>query len=120
SSRRSDLQRNSRHARLPTLDVLGRTWRSLDSTLSSHRTMSAANRKFLDIVKCSLSHWVSDDSATTGASLAFYCAFSLAPLLIIILTLSGWIVGAEVAYGQLEAQLTSLFGPASAATLLEA
>ena len=92
----------------------------VSGVLSSHRTMSAANRKFLDIVKCSLSHWVSDDSATTGASLAFYCAFSLAPLLIIILTLSGWIVGAEVAYGQLEAQLTSLFGPASAATLLEA
>jgi membrane protein len=73
-----------------------------------------------DILKCSISQWSQDNSATTGASLAFYCAFSLAPLLIIVLTTSGWIVGTEIAYGQLESQLTSLFGKASAATLLEA
>ena len=34
--------------------------------------------------------------------LAFYCAFSLAPLLIILVTLTGWIVGVETAQRQLE------------------
>jgi membrane protein len=72
------------------------------------------------VLKCALVHWSQDNSATTGASLAFYCAFSLAPLLVILLTVSGWVVGAEVAYGQLQAQLTSLFGQATASTLLEA
>jgi membrane protein len=72
------------------------------------------------VLKCAVVRWSQDNSATTGASLAFYCAFSLAPLLIILLTVSGWVVGAEVAYGQLKAQLTSLFGPATASTLLEA
>ncbi len=72
------------------------------------------------LVKCTFRQWSQDNSATTGASLAFYCAFSLAPLLIIVLALSGWIVGEELAYGQLKAQLTSLFGPATANTLLEA
>jgi membrane protein len=71
-------------------------------------------------VRCSIGHWVQDDSATTGASLAFYCAFSLAPLLIIVLTIAGWVVGEEAAYGQLQAQLTSLFGTTVAVTLLEA
>lgn len=72
------------------------------------------------LVKCAFRQWAQDSSATTGASLAFYCAFSLAPLLIIILALSGWVVGEQLAYGQLKAQLTSLFGSATASTLLEA
>src|SRR5687768_3779604 len=72
------------------------------------------------VLKCAVVHWSQDNSATTGASLAFYCAFSLAPLLIILLTVSGWVIGAEAAYGQLQAQLTSLFGSATATTLLEA
>lgn len=72
------------------------------------------------LVKCTFVQWSQDHSATTGASLAFYCAFSLAPLLIIVLAISGWIVGEELAYGQLRAQLTSLFGAATATTLLEA
>lgn len=72
------------------------------------------------LTKCAVTHWATDQAATIGAALAFYCAFSLAPLLIIVVTVTGWIVGAEVAYGQLSTQLTSLFGPATASVLLEA
>jgi membrane protein len=72
------------------------------------------------VLKCAVLRWSQDNSATTGASLAFYCAFSLAPLLVILLAVSGWVVGTETAYVQLKAQLTSLFGQASATTLLEA
>jgi len=74
----------------------------------------------LQTARCSVLHWSRDNAATTGASLAFYCAFSLAPLLIIVLTVAGWVVGLETAYGYLQSQLTSLFGEASAGTLLEA
>jgi membrane protein len=84
------------------------------------RSTKAILDRVLQIAKCSVTHWSRDNSATTGASLAFYSAFSLAPLLIIVLTLSGWIVGLETAYGYLQVQLTSLFGKASATTLLEA
>lgn len=63
---------------------------------------------------------MSDDAGTIGAALAFYCAFSLAPLLIIVVTIAGWVTGAEVAYGQLSNQLTSLFGKSTADVLLEA
>jgi membrane protein len=72
------------------------------------------------LTKCAVTHWANDQAATIGAALAFYCAFSLAPLLIIVVTVTGWIVGAEVAYGQLSSQLTSLFGPATASVLLDA
>ena len=72
------------------------------------------------LIKCATGRWARDEAATLGAALAFYCAFSLAPLLIIVVTITGWIIGAESAYGQLSAQLTSLFGAATAKVLLEA
>ena len=72
------------------------------------------------LAKCAARHWISDNATTTGASLAFFCAFSLAPLLVIVLTLSGWIVGATAAYAQIGAQLNALFGPSVAKVLLEA
>ena len=69
---------------------------------------------------CAARNWISDNASTTGASLAFFCAFSIAPLLVIILTLAGWIVGASAAYAQIGAQLNALFGPATARVLLGA
>lgn len=72
------------------------------------------------IARCAVRHWASDKAATIGAALAFYCAFSLAPLLVILVTFTGWVVGAEMAAHQLQAQLTELFGAATAAPLMAA
>ena len=72
------------------------------------------------LAKCAARNWISDNATTTGASLAFFCAFSIAPLLVIVLTTSGWIVGATAAYSQIGAQLSALFGPSVAKILLEA
>src|ERR1700722_9186826 len=72
------------------------------------------------LTRCAGRNWVSDNASTTGASLAFFCAFSLAPLLVIVLTIVGWIVGASAAYTQIGRQLTALFGPATAKGLLAA
>jgi membrane protein len=68
----------------------------------------------------SASAWYANNSSTTGAALAFYSAFSLAPLLVIILTIAGWVVGEQFAYGQVSGQLGALFGPATAKTLMAA
>jgi membrane protein len=65
-------------------------------------------------------YWNSDNASTVGAALAFYCAFSLAPLLVIISTLAGVIIGSAAAYGQIDYQLTALFGPSTAKILLGA
>jgi membrane protein len=72
------------------------------------------------LIKCAVSHWAADQAATIGAALAFYCAFSIAPLLVILLATAGWIVGAEAAYGHLSSQLTALFGKSTADILLQA
>lgn len=71
-------------------------------------------------VRCAATYWSQDEAATLGAALAFYCAFSLAPLLIILVTIAGWIVGAEAAHAHIGAQLRSLFGSGTAEILLEA
>ena len=81
-------------------------------------------RQFLqrtgNLTACSVRHWSSDNASTTGAALAFFCAFSIAPLLVILLTLAGWIVGANSAYVQIGSQLNALFGPSTAKILLGA
>jgi membrane protein len=71
------------------------------------------------LIQCAGVSWARDRAATLGAALAFYCAFSLAPLLVIIVTLTGWIVGADVAAAQLKFQLMSLFGPGTASSLMD-
>lgn len=72
------------------------------------------------LAKCAVTNWVADRSSSAGAALAFFSAFSLAPLLVILLTVAGAIVGNEAAYGQLSDTLTQLFGRATAEVLLEA
>jgi membrane protein len=77
-------------------------------------------KKIISLTGCAARYWSSDNASTTGAALAFYCAFSLAPLLVILLTIAGWIVGATAASAQIGEQLNSLFGPSTAKILLGA
>lgn len=76
--------------------------------------------EFRHLLACATRHWIADNASTTGAALAFYCAFSLAPLLIILLTIAGAVVDAEVASNHIAAQLAALFGPATSQVLMEA
>jgi membrane protein len=71
------------------------------------------------LLKCAAVSWAGDRAATLGAALAFYCAFSLAPLLVILVTLVGWIVGTDVAMVQLKFQLIGLFGAGTADSLMD-
>jgi membrane protein len=65
-------------------------------------------------------NWLDDGADTIGAALAFYCAFSIAPLLVIIMALSGWIVGETSAHSFLQSQLQMLFGHSTATVILDA
>jgi membrane protein len=77
-------------------------------------------KRAVGLTTCAARYWSADKASTTGAALAFFCAFSIAPLLVILLTLAGWIVGANAAYVQIGAQLNGLFGPSTAKILLGA
>jgi membrane protein len=71
-------------------------------------------------IKMAFANWMSDQATSASAALAFYCAFSLAPLLVIGVSVMGWLVGAEAADGHVHAQLTLLFGKSSADLIVEA
>jgi membrane protein len=77
-------------------------------------------RSLWSILKGTTENWLDDQASSIAAALAFYCAFSLAPLLIIIVTIAGWIVGGELAYSYLDSQVTLLFGRQSAELILSA
>jgi membrane protein len=65
-------------------------------------------------------YWSADNASTIGAALAFYCAFSIAPLLVILLTIAGLVVDKNDAYTQVGSQLAALFGASTANTILVA
>jgi len=77
-------------------------------------------RTLLQILKGTTDNWLEDQASSISAALAFYCAFSLAPLLIIIVTIAGWIVGGELAYSYVGSQLTMLFGATSGKLIMDA
>ena len=52
-----------------------------------------------------------------GAALAFYTLFSIAPLLLIVLSITGFVFGAEAARGEIAGQLQNLMGEQSALTV---
>jgi membrane protein len=77
-------------------------------------------RTVWSILRGTTDNWLEDQASSISAALAFYCAFSLAPLLIIIVTIAGWVVGDQVAYSYLGSQVTLLFGKQSAELILQA
>lgn len=54
--------------------------------------------------------WLDDYAPSMGAALAYYTMFSLAPLLLIVISVAGLVFGEEAARGQIEIQLRSLMG----------
>jgi membrane protein len=58
--------------------------------------------------------WLDDFAPSMGAGIAYYTAFSIAPLLIIVITIAGLFFGQEAASGYVYEQLADLLGPQGA------
>ncbi|MEO8122502.1 MAG: YihY/virulence factor BrkB family protein [Burkholderiales bacterium] len=81
--------------------------------------MSLAD-KFRDIGRLLIAAgeaWVDDRASSMGAALAYYTLFSLAPLLLIAVSVAGLVFGEEAARGELYDQLVGLVGSSSARTV---
>jgi membrane protein len=85
--------------------------------MAPHRSW---HRSGFALAKETISHWLGDQASSISAALAFYCAFSLAPLLVIVVALLGWLVGAEAADAHIGVQLRSLFGGSTADMIVAA
>jgi len=63
------------------------------------------------------SAWVDDFAPSMGAAIAYYTAFSIAPMLIIVIAIAGLVFGSEAAGGYIYAQLGALLGDQGAQTV---
>jgi membrane protein len=63
------------------------------------------------ILKETAAQWSDDDAARLAASLALYTLLSVAPLLVIAVSVAGMVFGAEAARGQISQQISTVVGP---------
>jgi len=71
------------------------------------------------LLKDTYNGFLEDDGMKLAASLSYYTIFSLPPLLIIIISLSGFFYGAEAVRGELFGQINGLVGNAAALQIQE-
>ncbi len=58
--------------------------------------------------------WIEDRASSMGAAIAYYTAFSMAPLLLVVIAVAGMVFGDDTARTALMDQITSLIGPRGA------
>src|SRR3954467_1173074 len=73
----------------------------------------------LDLVKKTASSWSADYAPSMGASLAYYSLFSIAPLLLIVISIAGLFFGEDAVRGAVFNQLADLMGENGAQAIAE-
>lgn len=74
-------------------------------------------KNFWILSKAAASSWVDDYAQSMGAALAYYTMFSVAPLLLIVISIAGLVFGVEAARGEIVGQLQDLMGRQGAAAV---
>ena len=88
---------------------------------AEHETAPTTKPTFAEwwaLVKSAASAWIDDYAPSMGAALSYYMIFSMAPLLLIVISIAGIVFGAEAARGEIFGQLQGLMG-ADAAKAVE-
>ncbi|MBN9127583.1 MAG: YihY/virulence factor BrkB family protein, partial [Nitrosospira sp.] len=62
------------------------------------------------LVKTAFSSWLDDYAPSMGAALAYYTLFSIAPLLLIVISVAGLVFGEQAVRGEIFDQLRGLMG----------
>lgn len=74
--------------------------------------------RYLNLVVNTYQGWSRDNAPRLAAALAFYTAFSIAPLLVLVIAIAGFILGHQAAQGHLVNEIGDLVG-ANAAQLIQ-
>ena len=73
--------------------------------------------RVIRLLKATFDAWMEGNALRLSAALAYYSIFSLAPLLIIIIAIAGFVLDETTVRQQLQQQMTELVGAKSAETL---
>lgn len=74
-------------------------------------------RDILAICITAVTAWFDNNASSLGAALAYYTLFSVAPILIIVISIAGYVFGADTAQTAILSQLQALIGDAGAAAV---
>ena len=77
---------------------------------SGSARMPGIIRTAFRLLRETVSSWSNDYAPSMGAALAYYTLFSIAPLLLIVISIAGMVFGREAAQGEIVAQLQGLIG----------
>ena len=70
-----------------------------------------------NLLRQAFHEWMRNKAPRMGAALAFYTVFSLAPLLIIVISVSSFFFGQSTAQGEIISQIRELIGREGANTI---
>jgi membrane protein len=94
------------------------------STLNSdpdkgRRPPPTRRQQFWTLIKKAADEWSQDNIPQLSASLSFYAIFSIAPMLVLVLSVCGAMLGEEAVRGHLDNQIQSYVGAKTAAAVEE-
>jgi membrane protein len=87
------------------------------STLTETPARRVGFRDLFDMVRAAISAWSSDYAPSMGAALSYYTVFSIAPLLLIVISIAGLVYGEDAARGAVFYQVRGMMGDAAAIAL---
>ena len=76
-----------------------------------------SRRELWSIVRLTVAAWIDHGDSSTGAALAFYTLFAVAPILIIAVGLAAMLIGEDVAQAHVLDQMRALLGDTGAAAV---
>src|SRR3954454_13949173 len=76
-------------------------------------------KRYFNLFKQAFTEFGEDKAQRLGAALAYYTVFSLAPLLLIAISIAALVFGREAAQGQIFGQLHGVLGPQAAQAVQE-
>lgn len=71
-------------------------------------------KPIFELLKETFKEWREDKASRHGAALAYYAVFSIGPLLIIVISIAGFVFGKEAVEGELVGRIEGLVGTAGA------
>jgi membrane protein len=71
-------------------------------------------RKYFALVRATVTGFIADDALSRGAAIAYYTVTSMAPVLLIVIAIAGFVFGTEAAQGAIVEQLSGMMGAQSA------
>jgi membrane protein len=77
-------------------------------------TLPAPIRHWLSILGAASRNWLASQAFIYAAALAFFTVFSIAPIMVVVVTLVGLVLGESAAQGELFEQLEGTLGPEAA------